>query len=135
MVIFFLIRHLLICVRVLDSLPSNMPGSAITFSRSQTQTSFPTDAPCRQPRLMDVDYGVTEPEYNAQSPNRYYTVDKKLEEQRETLRILLHEKEREMGPLPNCTIADQSESCSRSHWARKIVLSLGKWKIFRKRDG
>jgi hypothetical protein len=102
-----------------------MPGSATTLAQSPAQMSFPSDAPYRQPRLIDADYGVTEPESQPQSCHRLSPVDKRIEEQRESLKVLLNEREKETGPLPKYTIADHSESCSRSHWARKIVLSFG----------
>jgi hypothetical protein len=86
------------------------------ISRADTQGSANTAIPQR----------YEGPEELLAPPRRYSTLNGKFTEQREQLKNRIHAKEHVDDPLPVLTKADQSDSYSKSPWARKIILCLGK---------
>jgi len=85
------------------------------IQRQSTQGSSNTAAPQR----------YQGPEELLAPPRRYSTMNGKYNEQREQLRSKIQTKEHETDSLPIRTKVEQSDSYSKSPWARKILLCLG----------
>jgi hypothetical protein len=107
----------------------SVPTSGI--QRVGTQGSLNAAIPLRyQPRLANTDFGLDGDEPSPRK-RRYSTMNERFEKENQVLREKLRKKENENDPLPSLTRADQSESYSKSPWARKIVASFGMLLIVR----